>query len=137
MVISGVVVWPRRRPPDSDRPGFEFGFLSTLLGGGAAGGLLWTLITDQMFVDEGFGVRTAAATILAGLGGGAALTSWVNSKFGTAIDQQADQQANQETGAIAEPQARAIETLTQDLTNCIERERKLREEVERLKKGGA
>jgi len=132
VVIGGTVDWPRmRRSTDGDKPGLELNSLGTLLAGGAAGFVLWALVGNQLFPDQGFGLRTTAATILAGLGGGDALMNYLNRRYGVVINQQ----ANQETGAIAGPQARAIETLTQDLSDCQERERKLQEEVNRLRKG--
>lgn len=133
VVISGTVVWPRRNSTDDGKPSLELGSLGTILAGGAAGFVLWALIADLLFDDQGFGLRTIAATILAGLGGGDALIHYLNRRYGVTVNQE----ANKETRAIAEPQANSIETLSQELSDCTERERKLREEVEKLKKGGA
>jgi hypothetical protein len=136
VAISRTWVWPHRLPTDDGRPGFDLGSVGHLITGGASGFVLWALVTRQLFADQGFGLGTIAATILVGLGGGEALMSLLNKMFGVATSQQADQQANQETRAIAERQARAIDTLTQDLSECQERERRLREEVEKLRQSG-
>ena len=132
VVISGSFVWPRRRSADSDEPGFEFGSLGVILAGGAAGAVLWALAIYPYYADQGFSVWPSAATVLAGVGGGDALLNYFNRQYGVAINQE----ANQETGNIAESQARSIETVGQLLADCQERERKLREEVDKLKQGG-
>jgi hypothetical protein len=136
VLISRRWVWPHKLPAEDGRPGFEFGSAGTLLTAGAAGSLLWVPFTSHLFADQGFGRYTIVAAIFVGLGGGDILMTYLSKWFGVAVNQQADQLVNQETRAIAEPQARSIETLTQDLSECQERERRLREEVERLKQAG-
>jgi hypothetical protein len=137
VVIDSVIVWPQRGVDESNRRVYYLGSFSTVVAGGLGGFIAWALTTDALFADEGFGFKTIAATILAGIAGTEILLNQVNKKFGVAINRQADQQANQETRAIAEPQARSIETLTEELSDYKEQERKLREEIERLKKGSA
>lgn len=138
VAIDRFVVWPHRGSPSDDKPGFDLGFVGTLVGGGAAGTLVWVLFTNELFADQGFGPKTIAATILVGLGGSDILMHYLSKWFGVATNQQ----VNQETRAIAEPQARSIENLTQEVSDSRERERhlqeqnrKLQEEVDRLKKG--
>ncbi|MEJ7632844.1 MAG: hypothetical protein WKF28_10075 [Rubrobacteraceae bacterium] len=136
VVIGNVVVRPQRGVDDSGKRVYYLGSLSTVVVGAAAGFVAWALTTGELFKDEGFGAKTVAATILAGIAGTEILLNYVNRKLGVATSQLADQQANQETGAIAEPQARSIEVLTKNWSDCQERERKLQEDVNRLRKGG-
>ena len=133
VVIGGVVVGPQWED-DSDRRVYLLGSLSTVVAGGVAGFVAWALTTDALFADEGFGLKTIAVTLLAGVGGTEILLHYVNQQHGVTINQQANQEANQETGEIAGPLARTQETLVQDLSACQERERELREELERLKR---
>lgn len=137
VAIDRPVVWPHRRTADEGGPGFDLGFVGTLLTAGAAGSLLWVPLTSHLFADEGFGRYTIVAAIFVGLGGGDILMTYLSKWFGVTTSQQ----VNQETSAIAEPQARAIDTLTQEVAYLRERERhlldrnrELQEEIDRLSK---
>jgi len=132
IVISGVFVRPQSDTDQNENRVYRLGSLSAVIVGGAAGFVAWALTADSIFTDQGVRYRTIALTVLAGVAGAEILLNYVNQQFGVAASQQ---QANQETGAIAEPQARAIENLTQDLSDCRERERELQEEISRLKEG--
>jgi hypothetical protein len=130
VLISGSFVWLHKRSADDGKPGFEFGSLGVIVVGGAAGCLLWAL-TIYPYYAEGFGIWSSAATVLAGVGGGDALLNYFNRQYGVA----ASQEANQETGEIAGPQARSIENLTQQLEDCQKQAQELRDEVDRQKRG--
>src|SRR5215213_1584031 len=132
-VIGGVIritfsrtwVWPHRLPNDDGRPGFALGSVGTLATAGASGFLLWALVTNQLFAGQGFGLRTIAATVLVGLGGGEALMAFLDKMLGVSTSQQADQQANQETMAFAKPLAEAQKSLSQQLSDSQQREQQL------------
>jgi hypothetical protein len=136
VAIAREWIWPHKMPADDGRPGIRFGSLGTLVAGGASGCILWALFTRQLLDDQGFGTSTIAATVLVGIGGGEVLMSWLDNLLGVTTSQQAVQQANQETSAIAKSLAESQKTLVQDLSDCQKRERGLREELERLKKSG-
>ena len=131
IVLGGVFVRPQRGVDDTDNPVYRLGSLSMMIIGGAAGFLVWALATDALFVEQEFRPRFAALIVLAGVAGTEIVLNYVNRQYGVAISQE----ANQETGAIVEPQARAIENLTRQLSDCRERQRELREEVDKLKQG--
>jgi mannitol-specific phosphotransferase system IIBC component len=54
---------------ESNRRVYYLGSFSTVVAGGLGGFIAWALTTDALFADEGFGFKTIAATILAGIAG--------------------------------------------------------------------
>jgi hypothetical protein len=148
IAFSWTWVWPHKLSNDDGRPGFVLGSLGTLATAGASGFLLWALVTNELFADKGFGIKTIAATILVGLGGGEALMAFLDKLLGVTTGQQANQQVNHETSAIAKPLAEAQKTLTQDVSDLRkqvqelqhdkqelqDKNRELQEELGRLKK---
>jgi hypothetical protein len=131
VVISGAVVWPHRRAANGT-PRLELGSLGTVLAGGSAGFVLWALVTNQMFIDQGFGLRTVAATILVGIGGGDALMHYLERRHGATVNQQTTEGASE----IAKRQANALESLSQVLSEQGKQEDKPKEEANEPKKGG-
>lgn len=129
IVISGAFVRPQSDTDENENRVYRFGSLGAVIVGGAAGFVAWALGADSIFTDQGVRYRAIALTILAGIAGAEILLNYVNQQFSVAASQQ---QTNQETGEIAGPQARAIENLTQELTDCRTREQQLQEEVDRL-----
>jgi len=136
LAINRFLVYPHGRSTEDDRPGLDLGFLSILVTAGAAGSLLWVPFTSHLFDDHGFGRSTIVTAIIVGIGGGDILMTYVNKVLGLTSTQQVDQQANQETTAIAKPLAEAQKTLAEQLSECQKREQELRKEAERLKKSG-
>ncbi len=132
IVISGVFVRPQSDTDENENRVYRFGSLGAVVVGGAAGFVAWALATNSIFTDQGVRYRTIALTVLAGVAGAEILLNYVNQQFGVAASQQ---QANQETGEIAGPLSRAQENLTQQLSECRERERELQDQVDRLKRG--
>lgn len=129
IVIDGVVIRPESGVDDNENRVLRLGSLTPIIAGGAAGFVVWALTTNDLLATQGLGPRAVALTILAGIGGAEILLNYVNQQYGVA----AGQQANQETGATAESQAKALENLTQQLSACQERERQLREELDTLR----
>ena len=84
VVIGNVVVRPQRGVDDSGKRVYYLGSLSTVVVGAAAGFVAWALTTGELFKDEGFGAKTVAATILAGIAGTEILLNYVNRKLGVA-----------------------------------------------------
>jgi len=125
VIIGGSVVWPHRRSGEDDRPGFELGSLSTVLAGGAAGFVLWALVTRQLFADQGFGVMTVAATVLVGLGGGDSLMSYLDRRLGISTAQ--------DTGEAVQDQAKALRNYSEGDQRSRERQEALEDENKRLK----
>src|SRR5829696_6044071 len=132
VAIDRPVVWPHRRSADEGGPGFDLGFVRTLLTAGAAGSLLWVPLTSHLFADQGYSRSTIVAAIFVGMGGGDILMTYLSKWFGVTTNQQ----DNQETSAIAKPLAEAQKSLSDQLSDCQQREQQLREELEKLKQSG-
>lgn len=136
VVIGGRIVRPQPGIDENNRRVYYLGSASTIFAGGAAGYFAWALTTTDVFAGEGFGGKAMLATVLAGVAGTEIVWNYVSRVLGVTPDQQANQQANQETSDIVKPMAESQKTLVQDLSDCQERERQLRKELERLKKSG-
>lgn len=125
VLLAREFVWPQRTTNDEGKTAYDFGSLAVILVGGAAGFVAWALTVDELFAGAGFGPKTIAATILAGLGGADALTNYVNQTYGTSV--------TQETSSTVESQAKSMQIVSEELERSKEEISELKEENARLR----